>query len=117
MEPSIKKMGSKHHHLVGSWMKGVVQATAVAVGARMFQLLAADVVVAPVSLVVVVVQEQSSLLHTHRPEHRHNLSVTAYSASTPQLESLVSLDVTWCLRAVFPHPRSNQDKSVCVSTS
>lgn len=117
MEPSIKKMGSKHHHLVGSWMKGVVQATAVAVGARMFQLLAADVVAAPVSLVVVVVQEQSSLLHTHRPEHRHNLSVTAYSASTPQLESLVSLDVTWCLRAVFPHPRSNQDKSVCVSTS
>jgi hypothetical protein len=108
-------MGAKHHHLVGNWMKGVVEATAV--GARMFQQLAADVVAAPVSLVVVVVQEQSSLSHTHRPEHRHNLLVTAYSASTPQLESLVSLDVTWCLRAVFPHPRSNQDKSVCVSTS
>lgn len=117
MELSIKKMGAKDHHLVGSWTKGVVEAMAAAVGARMFQQLAVDVAAAPESLVVAVVQEQSSLSHTHRPEHRHNLLVTAYSASTPQLESLVSLDVTWCLRAVFPHPRSNQYKGVCVSNS
>lgn len=54
VEHSIKKMGAKHHHLVGSWTEVTVEAgaTAAAVGAKMFQQLAADVEVA------VEVQEQ-----------------------------------------------------------